>query len=174
MGISLERPKKWAEFSLDLMRASAVSVLMLVGTLCADTEWKALPSVDTLHVIRSAQEVYVFPYTSSEHPTVDRKHLRPLDQNGKDTLKRLLGDSRNWFVGFNDAALPLGVRSVGVLFRTGGDELVLFFDLGAIEGRFRGGSYSGTLEHKRNPKHNPWEELEKWKEQYARPEIEGK
>jgi hypothetical protein len=156
------------------MRACAASLLVLVGTLCADTEWKALPSAETLQVIGSAQEVYVFPYTSSEHPTVDRRHLRPLDPAARDTLKRLLGDSHNWFKGFIDAGEPLGVRSVGVLFPTTGDELVLFFDPTTITGSFRGRYYGGGLEHKRGPEHKPMEELEQWKERHARLELQGK
>jgi hypothetical protein len=84
----------------------------------------------------------------------------------RDTLKRLLGDSRDWFQGFLDIAEPLGVRSVGVLFRSPSGELVLFFDTQTISGRFRGHAYYGGLEDK------PREQLENWKNRYARPELQ--
>jgi hypothetical protein len=129
---------------------------------------ESLPSAEILHFIGSAQEVYVFPYTSSEHPKRDEKHLRPLDAPARDALKRLLGDPRNWFEGFLDVVEPLGVPSVGVLFRSEGDELVLFLDDKTISGSFRGRSYYGALENK------PIEQLEKWKERYASPELQPK
>jgi hypothetical protein len=94
--------------------------------------------------------------------------LRPLDAPAGDALKRLLGDPRNWFEGFLDVVEPLGVPSVGVLFRSEGDELVLFLDDKTISGSFRGRSYYGALENK------PIEQLEKWKERYASPELQPK
>jgi hypothetical protein len=117
-------------------------------------------------VIASAEEVYVFPYTSSANPKPDLRHLRALDPPARDTLKRLPGDSRNWFQGFLDIAEPLGVRSIGVLFRTRSDELILFFDTQTISGCLRGHAYYGGLEDK------PREALEKWKNQYAGPELQ--
>jgi hypothetical protein len=129
---------------------------------------RALPSVETLNVIRNAQQVYVFPYTSSEHPKRDDAHMRLLDPSARDTLKRLLGVSRNWFEGFLDVVEPLGVRSVGVLFRSPADELVLFFDSVTIRGSFRRRSFYGGLEDKAR------EQLESWKQRYARLELQSK
>jgi hypothetical protein len=129
---------------------------------------EALPSDEILRVIGNAKEVYVFPYTSSAIPKQDDKHLRALDLQAQDALKRLLGDSQNWFEGFLDVAEPLGVRSVGALFRNKSEELVLFFDPTTIWGRFRGRWYSGGLTNKRI------EELERWKERYASVEMQGK
>src|SRR5438046_5424446 len=111
---------------------SLVTLLLLVTSTQADERWSALPSDETLRVIRDAQEVYVFPYTTGVHPHRDNRHLRALDQPARDALKRLLGDSRNWFVGFIDSAEAVGVRDVGVLFRRKTDELVLFFDTATI------------------------------------------
>jgi hypothetical protein len=129
---------------------------------------ESLPSDEILRIIKTAQEVYVFPYTSSAVPKRDDKHLRALDLQAQDTLKRLLGDPQNWFEGFLDVAEPLGVPSVGALFRNKSGELVLFFDPTTIWGRFRGRWYSGGLTNERI------EELEKWKERYASIEVQGK
>ena len=100
---------------------------------------------------------------------MDPMHLRLLDGSARDALKRLLGDSRNWFDGFMNELQPGGARAVGVLFRTRRDELVLFFDAAAISATFRGRSYYGGLAA---PK--PVEELQNWKERYARLELESK
>jgi len=93
--------QRWLSLvSLDLVRFSALYVFVLAAALHAYAEPKALPSEDILLAISSAHEAYVFPYTfSGEHPQVDRKHLRPLDAAARDTLKRLLDDRRNWYVG---------------------------------------------------------------------------
>jgi hypothetical protein len=150
------------------MRASAISLLILLAAVRAHAETESLPSTEILHVIASAQEVYVFPYTSSEHPKLDEKQLRPLDAPARDTLKRLLSDPHNWYDGLLTVVEPLGVRNVGVLFRSRGDQLVLFLNDITISGSFRGRSYYGALENK------PIEQLEKWKERYAGLELQAK
>ena len=128
------------------MRFSALYVFVLAVALPEYAEPKALPSADILLAISSAHEAYVFPYTfSGEHPQVDRKHLRPLDAAARDTLKRLLGDRRSWYVGLLTVAEPLGEPSTGVLFRTQGEELAIFFDPTTISATFRGGSYYDAL-----------------------------
>jgi hypothetical protein len=82
------------------MRASAISLLVLLAAVRADADSESLPSAELLHLISSAEEVYVFPYTSSEHPKQDERHLRRLDAPARDTLKRLLSDAQNWYNGF--------------------------------------------------------------------------
>ena len=152
------------------MRAFLVSLLVLVVTARADEPWRSLPTDETLRVIKNARDVYVFPYTTSAnaHPRRDEKHLRALDPPARDTLKRLLGDPQNWFVGFIDSALPVGVREVGVLFRTKTDELLLFIDSDTISVSFRGHWYGGGLISRRV------NDLYDWKRTYARLELEGK
>ena len=98
----------------------------------------------------------------------DEKHLRALDPPARDTLNRLLGDRQNWFVGFIDSALPVGVREVGVLFRTRTDELLLFIDSDTISVSFRGHWYGGGLISRRV------NDLYDWKRTYARLELERK
>jgi hypothetical protein len=150
------------------MRIFAASLLLLLVAVRAHADSESLPSAEILHVIGSAQEVYVFPYTSSEHPKLDERHLRRLDAPARDTLKRLLSDPHNWYTGLLTVVEPVGVRSVGALFRSKGDELVLFLDDITISASFRGRSYYGALENK------PIEQLDKWKKRYGNLELQAK
>jgi len=54
------------------------------------------------------------------------------------------------------------------LFRSPADELVLFFDSVTIRGSFRRRSFYGGLEDKAR------EQLESWKQRYARLELQSK
>jgi hypothetical protein len=150
------------------MRTSVVSLLVLLVAVRAHAASESLPSPEILHFIGSAQELYVFSYTFSEHPKLDRRHLRRLDAPARDTLKRLLSDPHNWYTGLLTVVEGLGGRSVGVLFRSKGDELVLFFGDITISASFHGRSYYGALENK------PIEQLNEWKKRYASPELQAK
>ena len=151
------------------MRASAIPLLVLLATVNARAHPESLPSADILQVIRSAKEAYVFPYTyKGNYPKRDDKHLRLLDKPARDGLKRLLGNPSNWYDGMLTVAEPLGLPSAGVLLRSNRDELVLFFNPSTMTAKFRDRFYYGALENK------PMEQLEKWKERYARLEVQGK
>jgi hypothetical protein len=151
------------------MRASAILLLGLLATANARDQPESLPSAEILQFITSAKEAYVFPYMfKGNHPKRDNKHLRPLDKPARHALKRLLGNPSNWYNGLLTVAEPVGLPSAGVLLRSNRDELVLFFDPSTMTAKFRGRFYYGALEHK------PIEHLEKWKERYARLELQGK
>jgi hypothetical protein len=148
------------------MRALVMPLLISLATGLAHAQPQSLPSAEIFQFVRRAQEAYVFPYTfSGNHPKCDDKHLRLLDKPATDALKRLLGDPSNWYDGMLTVAEPLGLPSAGVLLRSSGDELVLFFDPSTMTAKFRGRFYYGALEHK------PMEQLEKWNERYARLEL---
>jgi hypothetical protein len=151
------------------MRASAISLLVLLATVSAHAQPGSLPSGEILQFIRTAQEAYVFPYTfRSNQLKQDDKHLRRLEKPARDALKALLGNPSNWYDGMLTVAEPVGWPSAGVLLRNEGDELVLFFDPSTMTAKFRGRFYYGALEEK------PIEQLEKWKEKYARLEVQAK
>ena len=141
-----------------------------------------LPSSETQRVITHADAVYVFPYTDSARDflrayahgrtneaqhQVDRKDWRLLGRSARERLVAILGDSHNWEqLGF--VIEPPAQLSVGVVFRTSTDELVLFFNPISVDGAFRSCFLSAVL------KDQPRAQLEKWKRRYARSEIEGR
>ena len=132
---------------------------------------------EALRVIRSADQVYICSVAISE----DRDHLvrphrpnkdsRPLDADASRKLRRLLGTESNWSHGLDDTvvASPYPDKDVGFIFRKGESEVVLLCDLGSfLEGTFNGGPVNGSLEKK------PSQELDQWKKQYAKPELQTK
>jgi hypothetical protein len=149
------------------MRTFLVSLLALLVAMRALSAAESLPSPEILHFIGSAQEVYAFPYISSEHPKLDKRHLRRLDTEARDTLKKLLSDPHNWYSGLLTVVEGVGGRNVGVLFRIENDELVLFLDDITISASFHGRSYYGALEAR------PIHQLFEWKRRYGRPELRG-
>ena len=82
-------------------------------------------------------------------------------------LKRLLGRESNWFHGAdNTISVDYPRRNVGFIFRRAGDELVLLCGLGSRPGgTYNRAATSGSLEDK------PWQMLEEWKKQHAKPEL---
>jgi hypothetical protein len=136
-----------------------------------NTAIEAVP--EALRLIRTADEVYILPVTLAENrkhfvePLGDYKHLRRLDPVACRKLQRLLGAEKSWFHGGdNTISLDYSSRTVGFIFRKGKDKLVLLCGLGArFKGTFNGGETGGSLEFKQSDK------LEKWKKQYAKPEL---
>jgi hypothetical protein len=127
---------------------------------------KALP------LIRTADEVYVLPVTLSDKngemnpPRGDYKHIRLLDAGARRKLAGLLGKEHNWLHASDNTASDYARKDVGFIFRHGKDKLVLLCSLGwRLEGNFNGEHISGSLEEK------PYEKLQKWKKQYAKPEL---
>jgi hypothetical protein len=82
-------------------------------------------------------------------------------------LLRLLCDRQNWYHGLITALEP-SKQSFGLVFRSGRDELVLFFNDLTIEGSFRGRRTLGMLEDK------PRKEMKEWARRYAEPELHPK
>jgi len=120
---------------------------------------------EAFRVIRDADEVYVFPITTPREPRVDEKHLRLLDPAAGEKLQRLLSDERNWLHGFDNRIWidPLPT-DVGLVFRQGKNEVVLFFPWG--QGTFNGVNITGTSLEGVAEK-----EMQEWKHQYAQPEL---
>jgi len=160
-----------------------VVLVVLLATIQSATAGSKLPSTgrvvwyipDAMHLIRTADEVYICPVTLTDKdgevtPHGNYKHLRRLDADARRKLGRLLGNERNWFHG-SDNRITVGYerRNVGFIFRRGGDELVLLCGLvNSLEGRFNREHTSGDLEDKAS------EKLDEWKKQYAKSELATK
>ena len=121
--------------------------------------------------MRSADELYVFPVPTPDHPRRDAKHLRQLDEPARRRLVRLLTDQRNWYHGgYTMILAEPEPRNIGVLFRSGRSELVLFFSgsftssAGRVEGSFNGQHVSNMLED------DAGKEMEEWSHRFAQPE----
>jgi len=120
-----------------------------------------------LRAIRTADEVYVFPVLNPLKPTRDNKHLRLLDQEASREIIRLLGPEKNWWHGAYHLAVPEPLPTdVGLLFRGGTNELVLFFMDYLVEGTLGGQNTSGLNEES--------QKLEIWKHRYAARELATK
>jgi hypothetical protein len=137
---------------------------------------------DVLRLIRSADQVYIFPVTFTAKPSSRISGVRYLNPHGhydrsrslsdeaRRRLAHLLGYEKQWFHG-NDSRISFGPepRNVGFLFQRGRDELKVFCSEGGrLEGPFNGQLTGGSLEEK------PEQQLEKWKQRYAAPELAAK
>jgi hypothetical protein len=156
-------------------------ILILLASLAITGSALAEPSSvlamdqqpEALRLIRTANEVYVFPVRVTENhhsevtPHGDYKRARLLGAEASRKLRRILGQESNWFHGI-DSTFGIGPepKNVGYIFRSGKDEVVL---LGFMRWRFKatvfGSPTSGSLEEKASDK------LAEWKRQFARPEL---
>jgi hypothetical protein len=95
---------------------------------------------EVLDLIRRADEVYVFPIATPLKPHRDDKHMRLLVDPARREIMRLLGKERNWYQGhYSLIAIEPEPTNVGLVFRRGKNELVLFFSgEGFAEGSFNG------------------------------------
>jgi hypothetical protein len=129
---------------------------------------------EALRLIRSADEVYVFPVTvistsrstGEVAPRGDYKRVRAIDADARRKLGRLLGSDSSWCHCFdNTAGIPPEPTYVGFIFQKGKDKLVLLrFLRWHTEGTFNGEHTGGSLEEKASDK------LDEWEKRYARPE----
>ena len=130
---------------------------------------------EALRLIRTADQVYVFPVTLTEKstrenltlviPRRDQSAPRLLGGEARRKLTGLLSYRKNWFHGFdNTISLDHVTKNVGFVFRRGTDELVLFCTFGAtVEATFNGQSTGGFLQTA--------QQMEEWKKRYAQPEL---
>jgi hypothetical protein len=141
----------------------------LVNNRCVFTMWASgvEDTPEALRLIRSAEEVYVFPYPAGAEARRDDKHLRPLGREARRQLAALLGQRKNWYSGFYNLII-VPDPGVGLLLRKGSHELVLFFIHGFAKGTINGRSTSGVLEDPAG------EHFEKWQKTYAQPELAAK
>ena len=122
--------------------------------------------------IRVADELYVFPVMTPDEPRRDRKRMRRLDSSARRKLADLLAGQESWYRGgYKLIKVRAEPRNIGVLFRRGRNELVLFFSssftssAGRIEGAFNGRHVVGMLED------DPGKEMERWRRRFAQPEL---
>ncbi len=142
-----------------------------------DAHSQGLPEFATaLRCIRDAQRVYIFPVTTPDDPRFDNDHMRLLSAEARDKLAGLIGSESSWFEGFNNLRyMNKEPTNVGFMFQNGTDTLTLFFvHKDVVVGTFNGEHLSGTLnslvaDHKVDKK--VLHEFEKWKAQYAQPEL---
>jgi len=130
--------------------------------------WGIRDTPPALRLIRTADQVLMFPITTPSKPHRDDKRLRLLSTDARRELVRLLSHQNDWFQGSYGGLIMLEPerRNIGFIFRRGGDELVLFFRGGGVaEGTFNGQHTGGLLEDERG------KQLEEWKRHYARPEL---
>jgi hypothetical protein len=120
-----------------------------------------------LKFMQSAQEIYVFPNTNPRNPHRDDQYMRLLDAKARATLLDTIDTKEDWWPGFYE----LGVEDkpatdVGFIFKTGRDELVLFFmDDSIASGTFNGQFFKGLLNE------GPSRKLKEWAARYAQSEL---
>jgi len=122
-----------------------------------------------MHLMSTAKEVYIFQVATPLNPHPG-KPLRLLDPGARDALEHVLGDEQDWFHGLDDR-IRVGEepKNIGLVFRQGSDELTLFFASGgSVKAAFNGKSSGGWLKDKASA------EMEKWKSEYAKPELATK
>jgi hypothetical protein len=123
---------------------------------------------EVLSLIRTADEVYVFPVTTPLKPHRDDKHRRSLGGQARHEIIRLLGNEKNWCQCVYDLVI-VGPEptNVGLLFRRGKNELVLFFTRGGYaEGTFNGQYIANPL--------NNGEKMNDWSKRFAQAELSVK
>jgi hypothetical protein len=125
---------------------------------------------DVLRLIKSANEVYVFPVTTPSKPHRDDKHMRLLVGQARRDIVRLLSQERNWYQGhYSLMSVEPEPTNVGLIFRRGRSELVLFFSgEGFAEGSFNGQYVADPLEFK------PGKKFVNWSARYAQVELAAK
>lgn len=125
---------------------------------------------EVLHLIKKADEVYVFPVITPLKPHRDDKRMRLLVGQARRNIIGLLGNERNWYQGhYSLIAIEPEPTNVGFVFRRGKNELVLFFSGdGFAQGSFNGKHVADLLESE------PGKEFVKWTRQYAQLELAAK
>jgi hypothetical protein len=123
----------------------ATVVTLLSAPTGLDAEGIETPAPELLHFIGTADQVYAFPLNDPLKPHRDDKHLRLLASKARRKLVSLLRGARNWFQGFDDS-ISIGPqsRNVGLLFRHGENELVLFLSAGGMVDARSNGQRQGT------------------------------
>jgi hypothetical protein len=131
------------------LRPSDLGYLQLGRVGGATPEWRQShdwymegPNIydpQVISVIKRADAAYVFPIATPEKPRRDDTRMREVVGVARRDLTRLLGDQRNWYKGLYTAVMLPERRSIGVMFRHGSHQVVLFFR----NGGFAQGTYDG-------------------------------
>ena len=125
---------------------------------------------EVLRLIKDANKVYVFPVTTPSSPHRDDKRMRLLVGEARREIVRLLSKERNWYQGhYSLISLEPEPTNVGLIFRRGRSELVLFFSGdGFAKGSVKGEYVADPLEFE------PGKEFVKWSARYAQVELAAK
>ena len=117
------------------------------------------------HLIRTADEVYIFPVTTPLKPHRNDKHMRLLVGDARQQIVRLLGNAKNWCQCLFDlVVVESEPTNVGLLFRRDRSELVLFFTHGGYaEGTFSGHYIANPL--------NDGQRMDNWSARFAQTEL---
>jgi hypothetical protein len=159
------------------MRALALAAFL---ALVESTAAKSSPGrviwdiPEALRLIRTAEQVYVFPVTvirrsgssGGVEPHGDFRRVRAIDADARRKLGRLLGKRGSWCHCFdNTFGVGLEPKYAGFIFQKKEDKLVLLrFLRWHTDGTFNGENIGGSLEEKASDK------LDEWEKRYARPE----
>lgn len=175
-----KKPREIEVMSADEMRAYLPEralgwVPLRLGPLVEDgrerlawgTEsWGIDNTAGALHLIRTADNAYVFPLPNPSKPELDDKDLRLLGPSARRDLAQVLGYRKDWWQGgYSILMADPPAPSVGFVFRQGNDELVLFFTDTIADATYNGEHTSGMLDHSRE------NHFERWKKRYAKQEL---
>ena len=131
-------------------------------------EWhgtvKSISEPDVLACIKGADHVYAFPVAKPLRPHRDKTQMRLLDSRARSEVVGLLGTSGNWYEGFYKLIIAdEGQRGLGLVFRRGRDEVVLFWSqITRVEGTFNGRYINGLLDDRTGKPR-----MERWLRRYA-------
>ena len=133
---------------------------------------RGIDDPNVLQFMRTASELYVFPVMTPDEPRRDRTRMRLLDSSARQRLVALLANHQNWYQYWYKLILTKPEpRNIGVLFRGGPGELVLFFSCsftsssGRIQGAFNGQHIGDMLEDR------PGKRMDEWSRRFAQPEL---
>jgi hypothetical protein len=133
---------------------------------------KGIDDPDVLTVIRGANEAFVFPVATPDKPHRDNRHLRLLDPDARRKVVHILGNRLSWWQGgYSLISTRAEPPNIGLIFRRGRDEVVLFFASGFY-------SYTGHVKGTLNGQHasdlldkTPSEQMQQWRRRYAQAEL---
>src|ERR1044072_634571 len=103
-------------------------------------EYIGAPSSEAVRFMRHADQILIFPNPAPDKRRTADRRMRLLTGEARRSLIRLVGNQRNWYVGWDDRfGTGRPPKDIGLVFRRGSDELVLFFFPGQmVEVRFQG------------------------------------
>jgi hypothetical protein len=143
------------------------------GSLKWGSDWLCVDDPQVLQLIRTADEDYIFPVATPDNPHRASNHLRRLDDGARGKLVRLLGNHDNWYQGgYSMLRVAPEPRNIGLLFRHGRNELVLFLSSSFTASS---GLATGVLDGQhvcdRMLEEKPGKKMEEWTRQYAQSEL---
>ena len=133
---------------------------------------KGADDPDVLTVIRGADQAFVFPVSTPDKPRRDKARQRLLDPAARRKVGQILGNRLSWWQGgYSLIQTRAEPPNIGLVFRKGKDEVVLFFTsgfdsyAGHVNGTLNGQHISDLLDKK------PSKQMQEWRRRYAQPEL---